>query len=69
MAWIASWVSSTVVRTTTSKKLPARSGPDDQPTVGLFAGVFDGERMVDSVLDVRVSDAVLSRRAVDLHLA
>jgi DNA-directed RNA polymerase specialized sigma24 family protein len=40
---------------------------DDQPTVGIFAGVFDGERMVDGVMDVLVNDTVLTGRVVDLH--
>jgi hypothetical protein len=41
-------------------------GPDDQPAVRIFARVFDGERMVDGVMDVLVDDAVLSRRRVGL---
>jgi hypothetical protein len=41
-------------------------GPNDQPAVGIFAGVFDGERMVDGVMDVLVD---VSRRAVDLRCA
>ena len=41
--------------------------PDDQPTVGIFAGVFDSERMVDGVMDVLVHDTVPTRRVVDLH--
>jgi hypothetical protein len=44
-------------------------GPDDEPAVGIFDGVFDGERMVDGVMDVLVDDTVLSRRVVDLHCA
>lgn len=51
-------------------KQVARSiGPEDQPAVGIFAGVFDSERMVDGVIDVLVDDTVLSRRLVDLHRA
>jgi len=30
-AWIASWVYSTVIKTTTSRRLPARSGPMRSP--------------------------------------
>jgi len=40
---------------------------DDQPTVGVFAGVFDDKRMVNGVLNVAVLDAVLSRRLVNLR--
>jgi len=40
---------------------------DDQPTVWIFAGVFDRECMVNSVLDVLVGDTVLARRLVNLH--
>jgi len=40
-----------------------------EPTVGIFAGVFDDERMVDRVLHVVVGDAVFARRLVDLHAA
>jgi hypothetical protein len=47
--------------------LPARSGPMTQPTVEIFAGVFDSECMVDGVMDVLVHDTVLTRRVVDLH--
>jgi hypothetical protein len=36
--------------------------PDDQPTVGIFADVFDSERMVNGVQDVLVGDTVLRRR-------
>jgi hypothetical protein len=39
-----------VVRTTTSKQVAGSIGPDDQPAVGIFAGVFDSERMVDGVM-------------------
>jgi len=41
--------------------------PDDQPTVGIFAGVFDSERMVDGMMDIRIRDTALTRRVVDLH--
>jgi hypothetical protein len=41
---------------------------DEQPTVGVFSGVFDRERIVDCVDDVLVGDAVLARRVVNLHL-
>ena len=41
--------------------------PDDQPTVGIFAGVLDRECIVDSMSDVRLHDTVLARRVVDLH--
>jgi hypothetical protein len=43
------------------KKVARPIGPDDQPAVGIFAGVFDSERMVDGVMDVLVDDTVLSR--------
>jgi len=39
---------------------------DDEPAVGVFAGVFDEERMVDGVVDVVVVDTVLARRLLDL---
>lgn len=45
------------------KEVAGPIGPDDQPAVG----IFDGERMVDGVMDVLVNDTVLSRRLVDLH--
>jgi hypothetical protein len=35
--------------------------PDDEPTVGIFAGIFDDQSMIDGVEDILV-DAVLSRR-------
>jgi hypothetical protein len=70
-------VSSTVVRTTTMPRrvwgcpafLSARSGPMTSQRSGIFAGVFEGERMVDGGMDVLVDDTVLSRRVVDLHRA
>lgn len=40
---------------------------DDQPAVGILSGVFDGECMVDGVVDVLIGDTVLSRRVVNLH--
>lgn len=43
--------------------------PDDQPTVRIFAGVFDSECMVDGVMDVVIGDAVLARRVVNFHHA
>jgi hypothetical protein len=36
---------------------------DEQPTVGVFSGVFDRERMVDCVDDVLVGDAACLRAA------
>ncbi len=42
-------------------------GPDDEPTVGIFASIFDDQSMIDGVKDILVSDAVLSRRVVNLH--
>ena len=41
--------------------------PDDQPTVGIFACVFNSERIVNGVMDVLVHDIVLTRRVVNLH--
>ena len=41
--------------------------PDDQESVGVLAGVFICKRMSDRVEHVRIVDAVLARRAVDLH--
>jgi hypothetical protein len=35
----------------------------------ILSGVFDGDRMVDGVMDVVVGDTVLVRRVVDLHRA
>lgn len=46
------------------------SGPiqaEDQSAVGILSGVFDGECVVDGVIDVLVGDTVLSRRVVNLH--
>lgn len=39
--------------------------PDDEPTVGIFAGIFDDQSMIDGVEDIFVGDAALSRRVVD----
>ena len=39
---------------------------EHQPPVGIFAGVFDEQRMVDG-MDVRVCNAVLARKRVYLH--
>ncbi len=41
--------------------------PDDEPTVGILASIFDDQSMIDGVEDILVGDAVLSRRVVDLH--
>ena len=41
--------------------------PDDEPTVGIFASIFDDQSMIDGVDDILVGDTVLSRRVVDLH--
>lgn len=40
---------------------------EDKPAVGFLSGVFNGERMIDSVEDVLVGYAVLARRRVNLH--
>jgi hypothetical protein len=40
--------------------------PDDEPTVGIFASIFDDQSMIDGVEDIFVGDTVLSRRVVDL---
>ncbi len=42
--------------------------PDDEPTVGIFASIFDDQSMIDSVEDILVGDIVLSRRVVNLHV-
>ena len=49
------------------EKVGGTAGPNDQPTVGVFAGIFDGKRMVNRVEDVFVGDCVLARRVVYLH--
>ena len=49
------------------EQVPSAIGPDDQPAVGFLASVFECDCMVDCVDRVLVSDAVLSRRAVNLH--
>ncbi len=49
------------------KQIASAIRPDDQPTVGIFAGVLDRECIVDSMSDVRLHDTVLARRVVDLH--
>ena len=41
--------------------------PDDEPTVGIFASIFDDQSMIDGVEHILVDDTVLSRRVVDLH--
>ncbi|HZL04071.1 MAG TPA: hypothetical protein VFE45_01390 [Coriobacteriia bacterium] len=41
--------------------------PDDEPTVEVFAGIFDDQSMIDGVEDILLGDAVLSHRVVDLH--
>jgi hypothetical protein len=65
IAWMTSWACSAVVKTTDSRRLPARSGPMTNQRSG--SSPFDSEGMVDGVHDVFVGDSVLSRRAVDLH--
>ncbi len=40
---------------------------DDKPPVGIFAEVVDNNRMVDSVEDVAVGDAVAPGGRMDLH--
>jgi hypothetical protein len=49
------------------KEVARAIGPDDKPTVGIFASIFDDQSMIDGVEDILVGDAVLSRRVVDLH--
>jgi hypothetical protein len=49
------------------KEVARAIGPDDEPTVGIFAGIFDDKSMIDGVEHILVGDTVLSRRAVDLH--
>jgi integrase len=66
IAWMTIRVPSAVISTTISSRCGVRA--DEQPTVGVFSGVFDRERMVDCVDDVVVGDAVLARRVVNLHL-
>jgi hypothetical protein len=41
---------------------------DEQPTIGVFSGIFDRERIVDCEDDVLVGDAVSARRIVCVHL-
>jgi hypothetical protein len=41
--------------------------PDDEPTVGIFASIFDDQSIIDGVKDILIGDAVLSRRVVNLH--
>lgn len=41
--------------------------PDDEPTVGIFASIFDDQSMIDGVKHILVGDTVLARRVVDLH--
>lgn len=40
---------------------------DDQPAVGILAGVFHRERVLDGVDDVCILDAVPPGGVVDLH--
>ena len=41
---------------------------DEQPSVWFLSGVFGRERMIHSVEDVLVGDAMLARRLVNLHM-
>jgi hypothetical protein len=41
--------------------------PDDEPTVGIFASIFDDQSMIDGVKNILVGDIVLSRRVVNLY--
>jgi len=49
------------------EQVPCTIRPDDKPTVWVFSGILDGERMVNSVAYVLVSDTVAARRRMDLH--
>jgi hypothetical protein len=41
--------------------------PDDKPTVGIFASIFDDQSMIDGVEHILLGDTVLARRVVELH--
>ena len=49
------------------KQVPCTIRPDDEPAVWVLSGVLNGERMVNSVADVFIGDAVLASRRMDLH--
>jgi hypothetical protein len=48
------------------KQVARRVWADEQPSVGIFAGILKRECMVDRVDDVWIGDAVLARRLVNL---
>lgn len=49
------------------EQVPCTIRPDDKPAVWVLSGILDGERMVNSVADFFVGDAVLASRQMDLH--
>ena len=49
------------------QEIPSPVRADDQPAVGIGAGIFKSKGMVDGVEDVLVDDAVFARRLVVLH--
>jgi hypothetical protein len=65
IAWIVSWVASTIVKNDHLDRVAGAIRPDDQPTVGIFASVLDEECM----MDVLVGETVLSRRVVNQRRA
>ena len=67
IAWMTSWACSAVVKTTDSRRLPARSGPMTNHRSGSSPASSIARAWVDGVQNVLVGDSVLSRRAVDLH--
>lgn len=49
------------------EQVPRAIRSDDEPTVWIFSGVLDRERMVNGVMDVFIGDAMLASRRVNLH--
>ncbi len=49
------------------QEVPGAVGTDEQPSVWFLSNIFNRERMVDSVEDVLIGDAVFARRLVNLH--
>ena len=56
-----------VMSTMTSRSLAARSGPDDQPTIRVFAEVVNDHRVLDGVEHVVVGDAMAASGRTNLH--
>lgn len=49
------------------EKVARTIGSDEEPTVGIFSSIFDGQGMFSRVADVFVGDAMSARRVVNIH--